>query len=133
MTTATHDQVLALRTMAQRLHPLTRRVDSVARVVAAPCGLQAQDGLAAQLGVRARSVGLCAADVERARVEERSVVRTWCWRGTLHLVAGDDLAWLLPLVGPMFIPGYAEINPRMRNRAEREIEWARDSPSSRAT
>ena len=113
MTTATHEQVLAVRTMAQRLHPLTRRADSVARVVAAVCGLQAQDALAAQLGVRARSVGLCAADVERARVDERLVVQTWCWRGTLHLVASDDLAWLLPLVGPVFIRAnrrrYAEL------------------------
>ncbi len=53
--------------------------------------------------IRVRSVGLVAADVERARVQERSVVRTWGQRGTFHLLATEDLPWLLPLFGPVFI------------------------------
>jgi hypothetical protein len=44
-----------------------------------------------------------AADVERTQVEERSIVRTWCMRGTLHLVAAEDVGWLLGLLGPIFI------------------------------
>lgn len=48
---------------------------------------------------------LVAADVERARVQERTIVRTWGQRGTLHLLATDDLGWLLPLFGPVFIAG----------------------------
>jgi hypothetical protein len=67
------------------------------------CGVQAQDTTAAALAVRARCAGLVASDVERARVEERSVVRTWLMRGTLHLVAAEDLGWLLALLGPIFI------------------------------
>jgi hypothetical protein len=55
------------------------------------------------LGVRVRSAGLVVADVERARVDERSVVRTWAMRGTLHLLATEDLDWLLPLLGPVSI------------------------------
>jgi hypothetical protein len=65
--------------------------------------MQAQDTTAAALAVRARCAGLVASDVERARVEERSVVRTWLMRGTLHLVAAEDLGWLLALLGPIFI------------------------------
>jgi hypothetical protein len=42
-------------------------------------------------------------DVEKARVEERSVVRTWAMRGTLHLVPADDLRWMLGLIGPLMI------------------------------
>ena len=52
-----------------------------------------------RLAIRARSEGLRAAEVERARVDERSVVRTWLMRGTLHLVAAADLRWMLGLVG----------------------------------
>ncbi|MGH3344467.1 MAG: winged helix DNA-binding domain-containing protein, partial [Carbonactinosporaceae bacterium] len=43
---------------------------------------------------------LTAADVAAAR-QARAIVRTWGPRGTLHLVAVDDLHWLLPLVGPL--------------------------------
>jgi Winged helix DNA-binding domain len=35
--------------------------------------------------------------VDRARVEERSIVRTWAMRGTIHLLAAEDAGWLLPL------------------------------------
>jgi hypothetical protein len=38
-------------------------------------------------------------------VEERTVVRTWGPRGTLHLLATEDIGWLLPLLGPFFIAG----------------------------
>ncbi len=98
------DQVRMLRLRAQRLTP--QSVDattSVAQVVKDLCGIQAQDALAATLAVRARSTGLVAADVERARVQERAVIRTWGQRGTLHLLATEDLAWLLPLLGPVFV------------------------------
>ena len=98
------DQTRFLRLRAQRLAPQPGvAVGDVAGVVQALCGLQAQDAPAAALGVRVRSAGLVAADVERARVEERSVVRTWGPRGTLHLLAAADLGWLLPLFGPVFI------------------------------
>ncbi|HEX5505233.1 MAG TPA: winged helix DNA-binding domain-containing protein [Thermomicrobiales bacterium] len=68
-------------------------------------GVQAQEPAAAALAVRARHAGLTAAEVERARVEERAVVRTWGPRGTLHLVAAADLGWLLDLLGPIFMRG----------------------------
>jgi hypothetical protein len=102
---ATPDDVLRLRLRAQRLEP--RSAGSAADVVRAVCGIQAQDARAAALSVRARSTGLTAADVERARVGERSIVRTWAWRGTLHLVATEDLGWILPLVAPLAIRGTA--------------------------
>jgi len=60
-------------------------------------GIQAQDLRAGRLGFRARSQRLSAADVDRARIEERSVVRTWAMRNTMHLLAADDAGWLLPL------------------------------------
>jgi winged helix DNA-binding protein len=100
----TDDQVRLVRLRAQRLMPQPPGgATSVARVVKEMCGIQAQEAPAAALAVRARSTGLAAADVEQARVQERSVVRTWGPRGTLHLLASDDLGWLLPLIGPVFV------------------------------
>ncbi len=76
------------------------------------CGVQAQDAQAAALALRVRAE-VAAGDVERARVERRSVVRTWAMRGTIHLMAADDAQRLLPLVGPPAIRAtrrrYAEL------------------------
>jgi uncharacterized protein YcaQ len=97
------DQARRLRLRAQRLHSKqAQSVTGVAQLIKDICGVQAQDAPAAALAVRARSTRLTVADVERARVQERSIVRTWCMRGTLHLVAADDIGWLLPLFGPIF-------------------------------
>jgi hypothetical protein len=103
--TISRDHVRRMHLRAQSLDP--RAAAGVAQVVRLLCGVQAQEPPAAALAVRARAVGLVAADLEHARVHERSVVRTWGMRGTLHLVATEDLAWLLPLLGPIFIAASA--------------------------
>ena len=64
-------------------------------------GLQAQDAGAASLGVRARLAGSTASAVDRARFEDRTIARVWCMRGTLHLVAAEDVRWLVALLGPV--------------------------------
>jgi hypothetical protein len=100
----TADQARRLRARAQWLGtPVPPAEDGVASVVRGVCGVQAQDRRAAALAVRARSTGLTARDVERAQVTDRSVVRTWGMRGTFHLLAADDVGWLLPLLGPVFV------------------------------
>jgi hypothetical protein len=62
--------------------------------------VQAQDILAARLGVRARATGVDDADVRHAIEHDRTVVRTWLMRGTIHLVESSDLRWLVRLIGP---------------------------------
>jgi hypothetical protein len=62
--------------------------------------VQAQDTRSSRLGVRARSEGLVVDDVIRACDEERSVVRTWAMRGTLHMLAAEDVRWIVGLLGP---------------------------------
>jgi hypothetical protein len=109
---------LRRRLRAQRLAP--RHDGGVAGLVRALGGVQAQDAAAAALAVRARTVGLTAADVELARVEERSIVRTWAMRGTLHLVPAEDARWLLRLFGPRLVAA------DRRRRAELGI----DEPTS---
>ncbi|HEX6556259.1 MAG TPA: winged helix DNA-binding domain-containing protein [Ktedonobacteraceae bacterium] len=114
MISLSENHIRLLHQRAQRLTPQEPDTSTgVAQVVENLCGLQAQDASAAALAVRVRSTGLLNDDVERARVQERSIVRTWGQRGTLHLLATADLAWLLPLLGPVFIAGnrrrYAEL------------------------
>ena len=67
------------------------------------CGLQAQLLSAAWLGFRARSRGIRMTDLDRALNQQRSIVRSWLMRGTLHVVAAEDLRWLLELLGPVFV------------------------------
>ena len=66
-------------------------------------GLQAQVLSAAALGMRVRSTGLRAGEVKRALNDDRSIVRSWLMRGTLHVVASDDIRWLVQLLGPVFV------------------------------
>jgi hypothetical protein len=70
-----------------------------AELVADLLAIQAQDVAAFPLALRARAEGLTAAALVAAR-EDRSVVRAWGPRGTLHLMAAADLALVVPLCGP---------------------------------
>src|SRR5690242_8880459 len=83
-------ELRALRMVAQCLasgQPLPALVE----VVQAVGGINAQLYSALELSLRARITDLTAAGVEASRVEQRQVVRTWCMRGTMHLLAARDL------------------------------------------
>jgi hypothetical protein len=83
-----------------------RSTATTAGVAAAAVGLQAQDPGASRLGVRARSAAVDEAAILDAIRLERSVVRTWLMRSTVHLVATADLRWMTTLFGPMMERGY---------------------------
>src|SRR6202049_5398641 len=85
---------------AQRLTDATRLGPDPAAIARAMCTAQAQSFDAARHQLRVRSTGISAASVDRAFEQERSVVRTWLMRGTLHLCAADDLRWLIDVFGP---------------------------------
>ena len=85
-----------LRARSQLIHRPPGRVHP-ADVLRAIGGAQAQEPRAGRLQIRARSRGLTAAQVERARVEERSILRTWLMRMTAHLIPTEDFGWLGPL------------------------------------
>lgn len=95
-TELTDDELRRARATAQLLH---RPVRAPAAVVSALLAVQAQDIGAAPLALRARSRGLTASGVAAVRAD-RSVVRAWGPRGTLHLIAAEDARWLLPLMPP---------------------------------
>lgn len=65
--------------------------------------VQGQDATGARLAIRARTIGLSAADVDRSLTTDRSLVITWLCRGTLHLVASEDYPWLHALATPQLL------------------------------
>jgi hypothetical protein len=89
-----------------------RSTGTAAEVAATALGLQAQDAAASRLGVRARTSGPDEAAVVRAAEVERSVVRTWLMRATVHLVAAGDVRWLTSLFGPMIERRFANVRWR---------------------
>lgn len=83
------------------------RPASVAEAVRRAGAIQAQDTPSSRLGVRARAPGLTQADVVRACNDERSVVRSWLMRGTIHMVPIEDARWMTALLGPWLAAKHA--------------------------
>lgn len=68
--------------------------------------IQAQDYLGALWAVGLRMQEAAEAEIERA-FTERSIVRTWPARGTLHFAAAADVRWMLDLLSPHTIASRA--------------------------
>lgn len=84
-----------VRICARRLarHHLTSPApaESAVEVVAAMGGVHAQVMSAAEVSIGIRTVGTTRQDVRRALWDERSLVKTFGPRGTVHLLASADL------------------------------------------
>jgi hypothetical protein len=90
-------EITALRLAAQRicLNPLESPADVVRWMLA----MQAQDFPGAKWSVGLRTHNATDADVEAA-LAAGTIVRSWPMRGTLHVVAPEDLSWILGITGP---------------------------------
>jgi hypothetical protein len=71
-------------------------------IVAHLGAMQAQDYPGAKWSIGLRLPGVTDTDVERA-IADRTIVRTWPMRGTLHFVAAADVRWMLELLTPRVI------------------------------
>jgi hypothetical protein len=89
-------------------HPFTQPGQLVAWMGA----VQAQNYPAAKWGISLRLPGTKEADIEKA-ITDRTIVRTWALRGTLHILAGADMRWVLALIRPSVIPHHAPYNRRL--------------------
>ena len=94
-------QLQLLRLKAQYLYPRAPGKDPVP-VAGRLCGVNAQQGPAMLLSLRARIRGLEPGDVRQA-IDQGSLVRGWAMRGTLHLLQSRDLRWIVPLIGPAIL------------------------------
>jgi hypothetical protein len=96
--TTTWERLAALRLHRQHLErraPRRQMLD----VVRDHIGVQAQVMGSAELAIHARIDGLERDDVRKALWQDRTLVKTWAMRGTLHLVASDELPELVAGLG----------------------------------
>jgi hypothetical protein len=70
-----------------------------AEIVARLLAMQAQDYLGTLWAVGLRLPHSTEAAIEQA-LAERTIVRTWPMRGTLHIVSAEDVRWMLNLLAP---------------------------------
>ncbi|MDL4815845.1 winged helix DNA-binding domain-containing protein [Actinomadura opuntiae] len=95
MTSVTWAQVLAWRMRRQFIEtPGGASAVDIARRLA---GVQAQVASAAGLAVAVRQASPDPGEVTRAVLDERTLVKTWAMRGTLHLLPVDEAAAYLVL------------------------------------
>ena len=85
------DEVRARRLARSSLSVRASR-GRLVEVVSAVCGVHAQVQAAAELQLAARVEGIEQADVRAAVWEERSLVKAWTIRGTLHLHPAEELS-----------------------------------------
>ncbi|MER5491553.1 crosslink repair DNA glycosylase YcaQ family protein [Streptomyces sp. NPDC002490] len=124
--TPDHESVRRLWAGAQALADGARGASAEA-VVRRVFAVQAQDATAADPGIRVRGRGVTARAIRTAYEKERSILRNWCMRGTLHTVPGDDARWVSRLLSPR-IPAatgrrYQQLglDDDLRQRADRLI------------
>lgn len=86
--------------------------------------LQGQDFPGAKWSVGLRQPGATETDVEAA-LDAGELVRSWPLRGTLHLVAGEDLGWLLALTAPRMVASAAARRANL-GIEDVEVERARE-------
>lgn len=91
-----------MRLASQGLEP---RSDSDPASITRHLGaIQAQEVRSAALALFVRGTAVTGQGVRTALVEDRSIVRTWAMRRTLHIVPTEDLPWLLPLLASRLLP-----------------------------
>ena len=77
-------EIQQARMLAQQL--VSPSEVEAAQLVARLGGVQAQEKPSAIQAIRPRCAGVTAQDVEESLHVSRKLIRTWCLRGTLHLV-----------------------------------------------
>jgi hypothetical protein len=75
--------------------------------------IQAQDYANAKWAVGLRCSDATDSSIEQAIID-RSLIRTWLLRGTLHFVAAEDVRWVLALVAPRLIAQAARRNRELK-------------------
>jgi hypothetical protein len=95
-----------------------------AAAVRAVLAVQGQDLPAVRWSVGLRTAGATEASVGAA-FADGSLVRSWPLRGTLHVVAAEDLAWLLALTSGRALASVAK-RRELLGLEERDLELARE-------
>lgn len=98
------DTIATHRLLTQQIAATTcKTACEVVRVLGA---MQAQDYAGALWAIGLRLPGATEVAIQQA-IAERTIVRTWPMRGTLHFVPSEDVHWMLALLTPRVIAGTA--------------------------
>jgi hypothetical protein len=100
------------------------KYETAGELVAWLGAMQAQDYLGALWAIGLRLPHSTQAEVEQA-IADRTIIRTWLLRGTLHFVAAADVHWMLELVTPRILAGNA------RRQQQLELDRATISRSEK--
>jgi Winged helix DNA-binding domain len=96
----TEGEIVRYRLVSQQI--AATRYKTPAEVVSSLGAMQAQDYLGTLWAIGLRLPSATEKEVERA-IEDRTIIRTWPLRSTLHFVAAADVHWFLELLGPRII------------------------------
>jgi hypothetical protein len=118
----TQQEVALLRLAAQWL--AGPGAPSVGEAVRRLGAMQGQDYPGAVTSVALRTASRARADVVAA-LDEGTIVRSWPMRGTLHVLAAEDLSWMLDLLGHRALSGLARRWGQL-GLTESEAERARE-------
>lgn len=116
-------EVALLRLAAQRLAGPGKA--SPAEALRWMTAVQAQDLRGALAPVALRTAGDTSASV-RAALDAGPVVRSWPMRGTPHLVAAEDLPWMLQVLAPRVVAASTARRTQL-GLDEQQVEHARAS------
>ncbi|MFI1015836.1 winged helix DNA-binding domain-containing protein [Streptomyces sp. NPDC020965] len=134
-----HESLSRLRAHAQALAGGARETSAEA-VVRRVFAIQSQDATAAALGIRVRGRDVTAQAIRTAYEDERSIVRNWYMRGTLHTIPSEDARWVLQLLSPRILAATSRryqqlgLDDDLRQRADQLIRrnLAAHGPLTRA-
>jgi hypothetical protein len=104
MNTLSPDELLRYRLANQRISETGLRTPG--ETAGWLGAVQAQDYHGAKWSLGLRIPGTMDADIEQA-IADRTIVRTWLHRGTLHFVSAADVRWMLKMLAPRVIPKLA--------------------------
>ncbi|HVI05544.1 MAG TPA: winged helix DNA-binding domain-containing protein, partial [Sphingomicrobium sp.] len=106
----TEGEIAGCRLINQQI--AATRCKTPAEVVSLLGAMQAQDYLGTLWAIGLRLPSATEKEVERA-IEDRTIIRTWPLRSTLHFVAAADVHWFLELLGPRIISTTNFLNERL--------------------
>ena len=89
-------------------HIAGARFEKPDEVIAWLGAVQAQDYFGALWAGGLRMRHAVEADIEQA-LADRTIIRTWPMRGTLHFVAAADIRWMLELLTPRIVTNNAQL------------------------
>jgi hypothetical protein len=106
----TTSEIARYRLLNQQI--ATTRCSEPAEVVSLLGAMQAQDYLGTLWAIGLRLPVATESDVERA-IADRTIIRTWPLRSTIHFVTAADVHWLLELLGPRIVSAAKFIDVRL--------------------